>query len=481
MRFEKSGTLTLALITIFGLGACSKVEQPVTTPVPPATAPADVFVHLFEWRWPDVAAECENFLGPAGYTAVQVSPAQEHVQGPQWWTRYQPVSYLIESRSGTRAEFADMVQRCEDAGVDIYADALTNHMASVGNGVGVAGSAYSEYSYVVPYEFDDFHHCGRNENDSINNYQDLWEVQNCNLGTLADLDTSNPAVQEKIAAYLNDLLSLGVAGFRLDAAKHIANEDLHSILQFVDGDPVIYQEVIDRGNEPINASTYLGNGIVTEFKYPMAMVAAFGNGGFESLSGFSTQPGWLPADQSIVFVDNHDLQRGHATSDDILNYKDGERYDLAIGFMLAYPYGYPMVMSSYAFDDSDQGPPASSPSDASGGCGAEWICEHRKTEIASMIGFRQVTASTGVVNWTLVDDSVLSFGRGDKGHVVINNGEQSIDVSVPSNLPPGQYCDVISGLGDENGCTGQSVIVGDGGEIEVSLAPLSMIAILRGE
>ena len=36
-------------------------------------AAGDVFVHLFEWKWPDVAAECEQVLGPAGVRAVQVS------------------------------------------------------------------------------------------------------------------------------------------------------------------------------------------------------------------------------------------------------------------------------------------------------------------------------------------------------------------------------------------------------------------------
>ncbi|BBM05403.1 hypothetical protein HAALTHF_14590n [Vreelandella aquamarina] len=37
-------------------------------------ASADTFVHLFEWRWEDVAQECENWLGPKGFKAVQVSP-----------------------------------------------------------------------------------------------------------------------------------------------------------------------------------------------------------------------------------------------------------------------------------------------------------------------------------------------------------------------------------------------------------------------
>lgn len=51
----------------------------------------------------------------------QVSPANEHVvlnSPPQpWWQRYQPVSYKLHSRSGTEAEFSDMVSRCKKVGV----------------------------------------------------------------------------------------------------------------------------------------------------------------------------------------------------------------------------------------------------------------------------------------------------------------------------------------------------------------------------
>lgn len=30
-------------------------------------------VHLFEWKWNDIANECERFLGPRGFGGVQVS------------------------------------------------------------------------------------------------------------------------------------------------------------------------------------------------------------------------------------------------------------------------------------------------------------------------------------------------------------------------------------------------------------------------
>ena len=34
-----------------------------------------------------------------------------------WWQRYQPVSYKLVSRSGDEQQFADMVSRCNAAGV----------------------------------------------------------------------------------------------------------------------------------------------------------------------------------------------------------------------------------------------------------------------------------------------------------------------------------------------------------------------------
>lgn len=31
-----------------------------------------VIVHLFEWKWTDIAAECERYLANAGFCGVQV-------------------------------------------------------------------------------------------------------------------------------------------------------------------------------------------------------------------------------------------------------------------------------------------------------------------------------------------------------------------------------------------------------------------------
>ncbi len=37
-------------------------------------ADAGVMVHLFQWKYNDIANECETVLGPKGFDAVQITP-----------------------------------------------------------------------------------------------------------------------------------------------------------------------------------------------------------------------------------------------------------------------------------------------------------------------------------------------------------------------------------------------------------------------
>ena len=48
-----------------------------------------------------------------------MSPPQEHIQGDEWWTDYQPVSYILTSKRGDRTQFANMITTCHDAGVGV--------------------------------------------------------------------------------------------------------------------------------------------------------------------------------------------------------------------------------------------------------------------------------------------------------------------------------------------------------------------------
>jgi alpha-amylase len=435
------------------------------------------FVHLFEWRWPDVARECESFLGPKGFTAVQISPPSEHAVLSAsffpWWQRYQTVSYALDSRSGTRAELIDMVARCRAAGVGIYVDAVLNHTTAQTSGTGSAGTSFSKYRYPELFEPADFHQpaCQIESSDYA---FDATRVQRCELLGLADLDTGKQSVQVRLAGYLSALLELGVRGFRLDAAKHVAPTDLAAILAKVvpraDEQPYYFLEVIDHGGEAVRASDYLqlGGGAeqdVTEFKYSVVGDAFLGrsSANLAGLTGLgASDGGLLPSERAVVFIDNHDTQRA-----DAIFYQDGRAHDLANVFMLAWPYGYPSIMSSYGFDRSiaagrDAGPPSAGSGTtlpvyegegAEPSCVAEphadarkgWVCEHRKRHVASMVLFRKVTVGAPVENVWTNGQNQLAFSRGSQGFVAINHESSRLTQALPTGLPKGSYCDVLSG------------------------------------
>lgn len=49
----------------------------------------NTIVHLFEWKFRDIADECERFLAPKGYAGVQISPVSENIviKNRPWWER----------------------------------------------------------------------------------------------------------------------------------------------------------------------------------------------------------------------------------------------------------------------------------------------------------------------------------------------------------------------------------------------------------
>jgi alpha-amylase len=473
------------------------------------------FVHLFEWKWSDIARECEAYLGPKGFTAVQISPPNEHAWVTSgdgapypWWMRYQPVSYRLDSRSGTREELADMIRRCNAVGVAIYADAVINHMApGAGKRTSAGESAWSARRFPrVPYDPGDFHWpCG------ITNYRDAHDVQNCDLLGLADLDTGEDDVRDKIADYLVELVELGVRGFRVDAAKHMSSTDLCAIVGRVESRTVVppywFLEVIGSPSEPIQPSHYfsISNGLadVTDFGYGRELFGKFAGGGvLAELRGFGE--GLLPSERAVVFTDNHDKQRGHAGGGDYLTYHRGSLYELANVFMLAWPHGYPALMSSFAFTadtgfDASHGPPhdpatgaTRGPWEMGGGAAPAcfdrnrggWVCEHRLRPIGNMVGFRAATMDAWhVTDWWDDTGNRIAFGRGSAGFVVINADGSPLSRTFQTSLPAGSYCDVISGdFGGGGGgtCTGTVVTVDAAGQAAITVPAMSAAAIHVG-
>jgi len=515
-----------------------------------------IMAHLFEWTWPEIANECETYLGPSGFSVVQISPPTEHVIGDSWSTRYQPVSFKLESRSGTEEQFEDMIRRCKKVGVSIMVDAILNHMASPvaqvpredrDEGKQCGGQEESAKVSTTPcegwsktpygnrefragtkgldyFERSQFHHYGGNleSNCGIPPWTNNRFL--CDLFGLVDLDTENVLVQSQLQNYLKVLFQRGITMLRLDAAMHVYPETFLAILQGFPFDYVV-QEFFP-GPLQFEKDTLVKAGMVGtftnfDFGFQVAQVLFdswkdekwvdstprfgdllhIGNPSPDCVYGICKTP--YPSELSLLFIDNHDQQRqrwkpihggppkspvcrwdGKSVGDCRPMFKHGTLYNFAQLFMLAYPYGDGVrIMSSYAFEDFDQGPPgvangswrdaplpptpelcratpSTSPVTASYDKDLihPWVCEHRWQGVAGLVRFRRLMGDMAneMSHWHTWSDSLghVTFGVRKVAFVALNHGfnwETQTGssktwslVGIPTLLPPGRYCDLAS-------------------------------------
>ncbi|MFE0464337.1 carbohydrate-binding module family 20 domain-containing protein [Kitasatospora sp. NPDC058965] len=453
----------------------------------------DVTANLFEWNWPSVANECTTVLGPDGYGAVEVAPPEDSIRlgqsGHPWWEVYQPIGYDLNSRMGTAAQFAAMVTACHNAGVKVYADAVLNHMAGDNNTStdSYGGDTFnsSAYSYAQPgYGSSDFHaypaNCP-NADLSINDWNSVQQVQECDLSNLEDLNTESAHVRQAEAGYLNSLVAAGVDGFRMDAAKHIAQADMAAVLSQVNSTtwtgsrPYVYQEVIPGSSGSLAPSAFESNGSVIEFSYARDLKSQF-TGSIANLKSFGQSWGLEPPAASTSMVTNHDTERDGST----LTYKSGASYLLANLFELAWGYDVPQVYASFTWTNSDDSPP----SDANGfvsatDCANGWFCTDRNQGVANMVGWHNATAGQQVANWYDDGSNLIAFSRGNRGWIAINNESTAKTVTVETGLAAGSYCDVVHGnlTRSTGACSGPTVTVGGNGTATVTVPAMDAVAL----
>ncbi|GLV35221.1 Amylase proximal [Carabus blaptoides fortunei] len=354
----------------------------------------------------------------------------------------------------------------------------------VGTGGSTADPPAKKYP-AVPWEPNDFH-----STCLITDYTNTEEVRNCELFGMHDLNQGSEYVRGKIIEILNHLIDLGVAGFRVDAVKHMWPVDLQAIFSRINNlntdhgfatnsRPLIFQEVIDLGSEPISKHEYTHIGRVTEFKHSAEIGRAFrGLNQLKYLKNWGPDWGFLSDDDTLIFVDNHDNQRGHGAGGvDILTYKDAKNYKMATAFMLAHPYGNSgtRIMSSYTFTYPDQGPPQDHAQNiispgflADDTCTNGWVCEHRWRQIYNMVQFKNTVRGTGLNNWWDNGHQQIAFSRGNKGFVAFTVAGD-LKQTLQTGLPGGVYCDAISGSPTEAGCTGKLVTVNADGTAYIEI------------
>ena len=196
----------------------------------PENAADGLTLHAFNWTYEEVRANLENIRN-AGFKNVLLMPVQQPKSGGSaWWAFYQPLSFSIGDNSalGSKEELIALCDEAERYGICILADLVVNHMATTDDegkepdGTPTVCPAVEDYEPLIYRNRNEdadgvgltFHHNRSAKGSGA-------ETQYYPYGNLPDLDTSNPYVQERVLALMEECIDAGVDGFRFDAAKHI--------------------------------------------------------------------------------------------------------------------------------------------------------------------------------------------------------------------------------------------------------------------
>lgn len=165
-------------------------------------------IHCFNWNLKYVEEQL-IMIKEQGFTAIQLSPMQDHKKGNEWWKRYQPTNFKIGNDLGSKEDLIRLCNKANSLGLKIIVDVVGNNVAGLDN-----GKIYPHEDVKIPLEyFKPF--------KKVEGWEDRQDYITNSIG-IPCLNTRLHEVQELIFNYIDELIECGVKGVRMDASKHIA-------------------------------------------------------------------------------------------------------------------------------------------------------------------------------------------------------------------------------------------------------------------
>lgn len=447
------------LIGLAALAAIPATAKDRVTHNPDVTN-TETILHAWSWNFPVIAENMKN-IADAGYTMVQTSPVQ-HCYSPEgsckkifddnvaegnWYYYYQPTDWKIGNNIvGSREQMKQMMDSAAKYNVKVIVDVLPNHTAfdidavsdDLVKAVGGRDKLYHSQGLKPVRDYNDRMQCT------------LW-----GSGALPDVNTENPDFQKYYLEFINELLGMGVRGFRYDTAKHIGvhsdpvdtasgvkeNDfwDVATGRKSVKGVKLalpydslfVYGEVLQDKNVPeAEYADYMGQ-TASSYGYVLREILEKGSAKGIDVKNWchSAAPEYL-----TTWVESHDT---YANAHESAGLTD-EQIRTGWVFLTARQNGVPLFFSR----------PAGSTRQAYWGdnvLGARGNAEFMHPEVAAVNKFR--TAMKGQKEDIQISENgeVLLVNRGKKGAVLVNVNQHANAVDLPTGLPNGTYRDVVYG------------------------------------
>lgn len=169
-------------------------------------------LQLLTWNLNDITASLDK-IKESNFTHIQISPIQKCKEGEEWWKAYQPYSFEIGNRYGTKEDFIKLCKEAHIRGLQIIVDVVLRHLAG------------DEINVLLPHR-----NCNQDivrrkdfwlEPIDCSNYNDRWQEINRCTG-LPLLNYNHKELQDRYyIPFLDEVLTYA-DGLRVDQMKHYA-------------------------------------------------------------------------------------------------------------------------------------------------------------------------------------------------------------------------------------------------------------------
>lgn len=196
-------------------------------------------LHLFQWRINDIIPELKT-IKEQGFDAIQISPIQgTKDSGIEWWKLYQPINLKIGNEQiGSKKDLINLIQEARKFNLKIIVDIVLRHVA--GDELYPLKPHRNVDPELLQYLAEPI--------DAVNIDGDRWQcTRRCTGMPMLNYDI--PELQKLYKRFLDELIFIGVDGFRLDQLKHYALPEEGSNIMDIFTQYNMYGEAINCSKE----------------------------------------------------------------------------------------------------------------------------------------------------------------------------------------------------------------------------------------
>ncbi|MGG6296837.1 alpha-amylase family glycosyl hydrolase [Leptolyngbya sp. AN02str] len=277
-----------------------------------------------------------DYLKDLGVTAVWLTPLFEQVERlvfekyaaiHGYWTKdFKRINprYIANDDNPSLFQtgetvFDRLISELHKRGMKIIIDIVCNHSSP--DAGGIKGRLYDDGKLIADFNDDVeywYHHYG-----DVVNWEDEWQVQNCELAGLATFNENNIAYRNYIKSAIKLWLDRGVDALRVDTVKHMPIwfwQEFNGDIQTHKPDVFIFGEWIYSNPDDGPSVDFANNSGMTILDFGLCMAIRQGlalGGGFEMVQDILDKDYCYDgATELVTFIDNHDMHRFQSLNPD---------------------------------------------------------------------------------------------------------------------------------------------------------------------